>query len=431
MLNLAFLRPIMPRFLIALLLFAGGLFSASPASAQSPGGDFEINSIILSRNCPLPDGPDLTLKSPEAILQANEDPECPKFDDMQLIQVTLTNLGARTRSVGLEIRVTLDDQDLKAKSFRKVFTIPSFDLARLLHDIKLDQPGLYKISARVWDTEFKRLYDQTREGEERKFYVASAQDVEEAMETLASGGRKGKRRPIPLQFDPPDLRWESVQVIPKHVLRGEVLRIRLNLVNVGGDIVRGIKSKVEYFNSRQPRRRSAIAFPETAVAAPGEVVTYELDFMLPEDQLLGEYKIVAEADPDNMIEELKEGNNVIESGLIRLSDIKLLLPADEYVFEEAGLFLLQWDSLAYGEFKVQVGVDEKFEDSGMFFDLPQGDRWIADKELVPLSGELPGMGLGLMQATGKNRLYWRVIGRQASGRQSFSAVRSFTIKPSR
>ena len=96
---------------------------------------------------------------------------------------------------------------------------------------------------------------------------------------------------------------------------------------------------------------------------------------------------------------------------------------------ENGLFLFQWDSLAFSEFKIQVGVDEKFEDSGLYFDLPQGNRWIADKELVPLAGELPGMAMGLMRAKEKNQLYWRVIGRQASGRQAVSGINRFSITP--
>ena len=97
---------------------------------------------------------------------------------------------------------------------------------------------------------------------------------------------------------------------------------------------------------------------------------------------------------ENNIDELKEKNNEAKSNVIRLSDIKLLLPSDKFSFEENGLFLFQWDSLAFSEFKIQVGVDKKFEDSGSYFDLPQGNRWIADKEMVPLAGELPGMAMG-------------------------------------
>jgi hypothetical protein len=163
--------------------------------------------------------------------------------------------------------------------------------------------------------------------------------------------------------------------------------------------------------------------------APGEITTFDLEYILPDDQLLGKYQIIATVDPDNEIEELKEKNNAAKSNVIKLSDIKLLLPTDKFTFEENGLFLFQWDSLAFSEFKIQVGVDEKFEDSGLYFDLPQGNRWIADKELVPLAGELPGMAMGLMRAKEKNQLYWRVIGRQASGRQAVSGINRFSITP--
>ena len=74
-------------------------------------------------------------------------------------------------------------------------------------------------------------------------------------------------------------------------------------------------------------------------------------------------------------------------------------------------------------------LDDQFEDGGAFFDLPQGDRWIADKEIVPLSGELPGMAMGLMKSLEKNKLYWRVIGRKASGQQTISEIRTFSINP--
>jgi len=232
-----------------------------------------------------------------------------------------------------------------------------------------------------------------------------------------------------LKFDPPDLRWESVQILPKHALRGEKLRLRLNLMNAGGDIVKDIASKIQYYNVKQPMRKSVIAMPNTRVMAPGEIITFDLEYVLPDDQLLGNYQIIATVDPENELEELKENNNITKSNVIKLSDIKLLLPTDKFSFEENGLFLFQWDSLAFSEFKIQVGVDEKFEDSGSYFDLPQGNRWIADKELVPLAGELPGMAMGLMRAKEKNQLYWRVIGRQASGRQAISGINRFSITP--
>lgn len=408
-------------FLLILLL-------AMPVQAQRRT-DFELGQVVLSRNCPLPDGPDLTLKSPEAILKSVENPDCPHFNTVQLIQASVTNLSSEVQAVGVEVVVKLDGEQKRKKSLRKQVMIPPFDLMRLLHDIKLDEVGVYRISVRVWTDKFRQVLVETKPGDERRFYIASEQDISLARDALGTSTGGGIMRK--LEFEPPDLRWESAQVIPKHILRGETMRLRLNLLNVGGDIIRDVRSKVEIFNTRQPRRRTVVATPVTPVMAPGEVVTYELEYVLPEDQLLGTYQISATADPDNVLKEVKENNNEIKSDDLKLSDIKLLLPPEDFMFEENGLFLFQWDSLAYGEFKIQVGVDKKFEDAGAYFDLPQGDRWIADKELVPLSGELPGMAMGLMESFEQNKLHWRVVGRQASGRQAISEVRSFTIKPAK
>lgn len=419
------------RILLLKLIFSGiiVLFLPTLLSAhQSP--DLKIIAIVLSKTCPLPDGPDMTIDSPDSIIKSVNNPDCPKHGDTQLVQTAIANHAKIQIKVGVEIKVRVDNQELKKKGLRKVYTIQARDTTRILHDIDLGDPGLYQISVRVWDAKFKRILINTTAGDERYFFVASHQDVEVAKTQLASGVRvSGKNVISPLRFDPPDLRWESVQVLPKHSLRGEKLKLRLNLMNAGGDIVRDILTKVQYYNVKQPMRKSVIAMPSVHVMAPGEITTFDLEYILPDDQLLGKYQIIATVDPDNEIEELKEKNNAAKSNVIKLSDIKLLLPTDKFTFEENGLFLFQWDSLAFSEFKIQVGVDEKFEDSGSYFDLPQGNRWIADKELVPLAGELPGMAMGLMRAKEKNQLYWRVIGRQASGRQAVSGINRFSITP--
>lgn len=396
---------------------------------HQPSG-LKIIATVLSKTCPLPDGPDMTIDSPDSILKSVTNPSCPKLGDKQLIQTAILNQGKSSIHAGVEIVVKVDGQELKKKRHRKVYTIQAGDTARVLHEINLENTGRYQIIVRIWDTRFKRILIDTQSGDERLFYIASPQDIEVAKTQLSSGVIvSGKRIITPLKFDPPDLRWESVQVLPKHALRGEKLRLRLNLINAGGDIVQDVTTKVQYYNVKQPMRKSVIAVPRARVMAPGEIITFDLEYILPEDKLLGNYQIIATVDPENEIEELKEQNNAAKSNVIRLSDIKLLLPSDKFTFEENGLFLFQWDSLAFSEFKIQVGVDEKFEDSGSYFDLPQGNRWIADKELVPLAGELPGMAMGLMRAKEKNQLYWRVIGRQASGRQAISGIRIFAITP--
>jgi hypothetical protein len=412
-------------------MFFGMIFlllpNLSPAN-QSPG--LKIIAIVLSKTCPLPDGPDMSIDSPDSILKSMTNPDCPKHGDNQLVQTAIANQGSAQKQVGVEIKIKVNAQELKTKRHRKIYTIQAGDTARVLHEISLENTGRYQISVRIWDANFKRILVNTTPGDERYFFIASPQDVETAKTQIASGVVvSGKRIISPLKFDPPDLRWESVQILPKHALRGEKLRLRLNLMNAGGDIVKDIAAKIQYYNVKQPMRKSVIAIPSTRVMAPGEVITFDLEYILPEDQLLGNYQIIATVDPENDIEELKENNNITKSNVIKLSDIKLLLPTDKFTFEENGLFLFQWDSLAFSEFKIQVGVDEKFEDSGSYFDLPQGNRWIADKELVPLAGELPGMAMGLMRVKEKNQLYWRVIGRQASGQQAISGIHRFSITP--
>ena len=390
----------------------------------------KIIAIVLSKTCPLPDGPDMTIDSPDSILKSVTNPSCPKLGDKQLIQTAIQNQSKSQKHAGIEITVRVDGMELKKKRFRKVYTIQPGDITRVLHEINLESTGRYQIAVRIWDTRFNRILLNTSTGDERLFYIASPQDIEVAKSHLASGVIvSGKRIISPLKFDPPDLRWETVQVLPKHALRGEKLRLRLNLINSGGDIVQDVSTKVQYYNVKQPMRKSVIALPKARIMAPGEIVTFDLEYTLPEDQLMGKYQIIATVDPKNDIEELKEKNNEAKSNVIKLSDIKLLLPSDKFTFEENGLFLFQWDGLAFSEFKIQLGVDEKFEDSGSYFNLPQGNRWIADKEMVPLAGELPGMAMGLMRAKEKNQLFWRVIGRQASGRQAISGIRKFTIIP--
>ena len=417
--------------LLLKLIFSGIIALLLPTlSLANQSSDLKIIAIILSKTCPLPDGPDMTIDSPDSILKSVNNPDCPKHGDTQLVQTAIANKAKFPTKVGVEIKVRVDGQELKKKRLRKVYTIQSSDTARVLHEIDLENTGIYQISVRIWDAQFKRILLNTTAGDERYFFIASPQDIEVANSQLALGARvSGKRIISPLKFDPPDLRWESVQVLPKHALRGEKLRLRLNLMNVGGDIVKDVTAKIQYYNVKQPMRKSIIAMPSAQVMAPGEIATFDLEYILPEDQLLGKYQIAATVDPENEIEEQKEKNNVAKSNVIRLSDIKLLLPTDKFTFEENGLFLFQWDSLAFSEFKIQVGVDEKFEDSGSYFDLPQGNRWIADKELVPLAGELPGMAMGLMRAKKKNQLFWRVIGRQASGKQAISGISRFRITP--
>lgn len=398
------------------------VFIAPAAYAQSSSG-VQVTSIVLSKNCPIAD-------TPEAMLKSIDDPNCPQKGETQLIQATIANHSERPRRLGIEVEITRNGKKLMSALPRVVRHIRSFDEVRVLHSYPLNETGSYRISARVWDAETQKLVLVSGPGVNRKFFIPSSADIEAAQAKIQEQEElEAAQQAKPLEFDPPDLRWEEIHIIPKHVLRGEKFRVRLELINVGGDIIRNASARVDYYNVRLPLRKTTIATPQVDIMAPGETITFELDYTLPDDQLLGEYKLLAVVDPENIHEEANEENNEKTSVAIKLSDIKLHIPADQFVFEENGLFLFQWDSFLFGEFKIQVGVDENFEDVGMYFDLPQGDRWIADKELVPLAGELPQMALGLMRTFEKNVVYWRVVGRKADKTQATSDTRRFSIKP--
>ncbi|MBF0240149.1 MAG: hypothetical protein HQM12_20800 [SAR324 cluster bacterium] len=408
------------------LLLVATLFGGLLNGVSLHAADITVSAIVISKNCS-------DTSSPETLLQSLENPECPHPGNTQLIQVTIANFSKNQQKVGVEIVLKKNGEVVENAFPKEARTIAPLDETRVLHSYTIPEDGgKYLVSAVVWDSSYKKVLSRADSGVERFFFVPGTVEIKRIKEEMEKSQQKIEaiNNPKKLEFDLPDLRWETVYVVPKHVLRGEKFKVRLDLVNVGGDIVRNVETQVEYYNVRLPLRKTAIAVPKAEIMAPGETITFELEYTLPDDQLLGEYQLVALVDPNNKINEAKEDNNQAISDMIRLSDIKQLLPPDKFTFEEKGLFLFQWDSLVFSEFKLQVGIDEKFEDPGTFFDLPQGDRWIADKEMVPLSGELPQMALGLSKTFNKSTLYWRVIGRKTDGRQSFSDVRSFTISSS-
>ncbi len=395
----------------------------SPVSLAQSISNFEITSIVLSKNC-------VETKDPALQSQALDNPDCPMAGDTQLIQVSVENQSPTSRRVHINLEIKLEGK--RNKLHQETRTIPSSGEYKMLYSYNIPQKGgRYHVSAQVLDAKSRRMLAKSSTGVNREFYILRQSEIE-----LAEGrveeedAETAKLIPKKLEFDPPDLRWENLHVVPKHVLRGEKFRIRLDLINVGGDIVRNIKYQIDFYNVRLPRRRTAIAAQKVDILAPGETATREFEYSFPDDQLLGEYQIMASADPANLIKEIKETNNQMISDTIQLSDIKLLIPSDGFQFEETGLFLFQWDSLLFREFKLQIGIDDKFNDPSVYFDLPQGERWIADKELVPLSGELPTLAQGLMKTYKKSIVYWRVIGRKSDGQQSNSDTRTFSIKQS-
>ena len=236
--------------------------------------------------------------------------------------------------------------------------------------------------------------------------------------------------PTGLAFEEPDLLWENLNISATGVLLGDALKIRADLVNVGGDIAHDIKVAAEYANVRLPKRFQPISQTIVRVLAPGEKIELEFEYVFPDTALLGEYNVVLRADADDSVVELDEKNNLIQTPMpVRLSGIRQDFPDPGYVFDEAGLFLFRWDSRKYDEFKVQMGTEPNFERRENFFEIPQGDKWTPDREVVPLAGELPGMATGLMIKNKADTIYWRVLGRDsATGKLGNSLSLPFKIR---
>ena len=118
----------------------------SPANQSS---ELKIIAIILSKTCPLPDGPDMSFDSPDSILKSMTNPDCPKHGDNQLVQTAIANQGSVQKQVGVEIKINVNAQELKTQRYREVFTIQAGDTARVLHEIDLENTGRYQISMEI------------------------------------------------------------------------------------------------------------------------------------------------------------------------------------------------------------------------------------------------------------------------------------------
>jgi hypothetical protein len=349
----------------------------------------------------------------------------------QLLQVTLANTNKDGLSLGLRAELR-DGRDRRVGSpLTRRVTLAGKDEERFLFKFRVpEEQGDYAVRFEVMTADFSVplipgapvYFSPFIVGEGARARPVSVQPARVAPPSFLP--------PSGLAFERPDLLWESLTVTPRSLLLGETLRIRANLRNAGGDLARNVQVRVVYFNTRTPNRSEPISETTLQVLAPGEQVELEFETVLPDAALLGEYRVRLTVDGSDSVDELNETNNEILTDAIRLTRIKLIFPEPNFVFEEQGLFLFRWDSLRYDEFKVQVGADEAFANDANFFDLPQGDKWTREKEIVPLEGELPAMAQGLMEKSGSKRLYWRVAARDSkTGRTAFSDIQPFTITP--
>lgn len=368
----------------------------------------------------------------------------------QIVQVTLRSTTGRPVRAGLRVELR-DERDARVgKNMDRVVQIGAGGEQREFFRFEVpNRFGKFTVRVEVFTPDFKgRLltgspvfFAPFTVGSQPGPGMAATRKTHETPETPAEPGKPvkpGKAGPpsfaVPkgLFFEKPDLVWENLDIEPPNLLVGEHLKIKADLRNVGGDIAHNVEVKVDYFNTRQPGRLFSVAKPTVQVLAPGDKVEMEFETVFPDDAALGDYKVQLLIDPANQIPETnKENNTLVSDAPIKLSIIKQVFPEPGYYFEQAGLFLFRWDSRRFDEFKVQVGTDPAFATAGSFFDIPQGEKWTKDREIVPLEGELPDMAVGLMQKAHADQLYWRVVGRSTTlGVQSVSQASPFSIRRS-
>jgi hypothetical protein len=359
----------------------------------------------------------------------------------QLVQVSLRNRSPRAVAAGLRVEVVSEDDRPAGIRRQRRVTVQGGAETRTFIRLKAPRrPGEYQVRLVVLTPNFAKALLVGAP----KFFSPFVVAGEVPPESVSAAGprapgeperRAAFRRPAfrakpGLEFEKPDLLWENFVVRPTGLLVGEALKIKAELRNVGGDIARGINVRATYINTRLPKRVLPLSSSVVDVLAPGEKIELEYEFRFPEDALLGNYRIVLDADSENQVAEADEENNRKATATpIRLSTILLVFPEDGFEFDQTGLFLFRWNSVKYDQFKVQVGTDPRFENKEDYFDLPQGEKWTQEQEIVPLAGELPGMLLGLMIRNDANTAYWRVVGRlEDTDKVGFSLPRPFKIK---
>ena len=351
---------------------------------------------------------------------------------LQIVQITLGNVGRDAILAGLKLDLLNERQQRIGSPQTRQVKIPAKDEIRVLFRLRVpNKPGKYTVRFEAFKPDFKNRLIRGKPVFMTPFVVGLSPDQrlrDQAQQTGLTTARFTP--PTGLRFELPDLLLENVSIKPDDLLVGEEIMITADLLNVGGDIARTISVHVNYYNIRTPRRIRTISKHVIHVLAPGETKELVYKELLPKTSIVGAYQISLVVDVGDRVEESNEENNSAKTAEFRLSRIKLIFPRPDFAFEEAGLFLFRWNTLSFDEFKVQVGIDAAFRETENFFDLPQGDKWTKDLEIVPLEGELPAMAQGLMEKSKKRELFWRVTARDSkTGKKGVSRVFRFTIKP--
>jgi len=359
----------------------------------------------------------------------------------QLIEVLLKNYTSKKQPITVKLSVTLPNQIIITYGSENA-VLKSKSETRVLISYPIDKKkgGDYTIGTKIYTRRGKLIkkslkkqnkdffaIDPTKSKQIRRIRRKSIEEKEKAKLIVKKPSPASTN---PIEFDPPDLSFESVSIQNNpSVLRGETAHVRIVLINTGGDIAEDVEYTVSWYF--EPRKSRKIKFDgnRIKIIAPGERKVIQLPLTIPEAEQKGYYIIQAVVDESNYIKETDEKNNTkLSSQKLYFSDITLVFPEPAHSFAEDGRFLFQWISKKYNQFKIQISSDEKFLDQEQIFELPKGDKWESAHIIKPLIGEMPAMGIGLMESYNTDHLFWRVRAQNSQGDMAESSIREFYIK---
>lgn len=355
----------------------------------------------------------------------------------QLIEVLLKNYSERNINTVVKLVITLPNQLIITFGNKAVTAKAKSDTRALfVYPLEGKRTGDYRVAAKVFSSKGDLMLSSVKETSASFFAGDPAQrkKVLITKQAIADAEKEKNEQDerinmLGINFDPPDLLFSQVGFSNNNsILRGETAHVKLVITNDGGDVAENIPYSLFWFYEHRPKKKNKFYEDVIKIIAAGEKKVIHIPLTVPVTELKGKYYVEAVIDPANFVKETNEDNNVLLSGqALNFSDIALEFPDESHSFAEDGRFVFQWRSKEYNQFKIQISTDEFFRDLDQAFEIPKGEKWETTRTVRPLVGELPAMGVSLMENTGVDHLYWRVVAKNSQGDTAESATRKFYI----
>ncbi|MDT8446171.1 MAG: CARDB domain-containing protein [bacterium] len=363
----------------------------------------------------------------------------------QLVEVTVRNSGAKDLPLIVRLVVTLPNRNIITYGNKHIIANAYSDTRALIpYPLGQHDGGDYTVAARVFNRADEVVLTTTKVQEQIFYGLDRSQRdappekrrqkklTEEEMAELRKNKEAETLKASDVSFDPPDLKFSQVTLINASVLRGETTHVRMYINNDGGNVAANATYSLYWFFSQRPNRKVSFFRDRVDLIAPGERKVLEVPLTIPATEQQGKYQVLAVLDEGGSLKEMDETNNqATTDNLLIFGDVALVFPDNNYSFAEEGLFQFEWRSKDYNQFKLQISADPTFTNDADSFYLPKGDLWTPSFKINPMKGEMPQMGIGLMETREMDHLFWRVVAKNSQGKVTESASRKFyiTLKP--